>query len=349
MRWNESIHVRARDSGGCLWSWRRRCGARWLWRGLIAAWVTLVSISVVSAEVVSSHAQARVEVSAMVWIAVAQGVLPDDRTVSPDTVLESTRDALMTLENDVAVALPASMAHLRLQLAIASLEIALLSDIEVYVPADESVLLGSADERDAAGSSRVLTRREPAEQAPSVERTLELANEVTPVAYIERRTVRQVRTPTEPVRRRAVIVPAEVDTDAVEVWTVPVANPRVTSPFGPRIDPITGQAGRMHRGTDYGGATGTPIYATGSGRVLMAGWCDRGTGNCVVIEHEGGWRSQYFHMDTVTIRAGTRVAQGEQIGTIGSTGRSTGPHLHFQVGRDGTAVDPELIFGTPIR
>ena len=105
----------------------------------------------------------------------------------------------------------------------------------------------------------------------------------------------------------------------------------------------------MHRGTDFGAPSGTPVHATASGEVVLAGWCDRGTGNCVVIDHAGGWRSQYFHMSSVSVRAGSTVAQGERIGAVGSTGRSTGPHLHFQVGREGEATDAEPLFGEPVR
>ncbi|MFT4703440.1 MAG: murein DD-endopeptidase MepM/ murein hydrolase activator NlpD [Bradymonadia bacterium] len=137
---------------------------------------------------------------------------------------------------------------------------------------------------------------------------------------------------------------------SIEIWQVPVRDPRVTSRFGPRIDPITGERGRMHRGTDYGHPTGTPIYAPASGRVILAGYCDRGTGNCIVLEHTNGWRSQYFHLSEVSIRSGEEVRQGELMGEIGSTGRSTGPHLHFQVGPPGGgAVDPETILGTPVQ
>jgi len=131
-----------------------------------------------------------------------------------------------------------------------------------------------------------------------------------------------------------------------ERWLVPVRAPRVTSRFGPRVDPITGQPGRMHRGIDFGGPVGTDVLAAASGVVVMGGYCDRGTGNCVVIDHPGGWRSQYFHLSTVRVRPGQRVRQGDVIGGLGSTGRSTGPHLHFQVGPiGGAAVDPETLFG----
>lgn len=173
-----------------------------------------------------------------------------------------------------------------------------------------------------------------------------------------RRTLRSVDAAPTPREVSTVALPeAEVAAAAspgprsgsIERWMIPVREPRVTSRFGPRIDPITGAAGRMHRGIDYGHPPGTPVLATASGTVLLAGWCDSGTGNCVVIEHANGWRSQYFHLSAVHARAGRRVVQGEVIGEIGSTGRSTGPHLHFQIGPPGGALDPEPLFGTPVQ
>ncbi len=133
-----------------------------------------------------------------------------------------------------------------------------------------------------------------------------------------------------------------------EVFLMPVTTPEVTSPFGMRQDPIDPRRTRMHRGLDLRGNSSTPVYATASGEVLMAGYCDRGTGNCVVIEHQFGWRSQYFHLSSVTARAGETVEAGEHIGNVGSTGRATGPHLHFQLGRNGDAVDPMHWIGQPL-
>lgn len=173
------------------------------------------------------------------------------------------------------------------------------------------------------------------------------------------RVIARVSEPAPVARRTLVTVqatagpPAEgSQTDrrrAAEQFAVPIESPRVTSRFGPRIDPITGARGRMHRGIDFGAPTGTPVLATASGRVLLGGYCDGGTGNCVVIEHEGGWRSQYFHLHRVNVRPGQTVRQGQVIGQVGSTGRSTGPHLHFQIGRGGDAMDPETLFGRRVQ
>ncbi len=141
--------------------------------------------------------------------------------------------------------------------------------------------------------------------------------------------------------------PIEGGDSGQERWLTPLEEPRVTSVFGMRVHPVTHRR-RMHRGIDYGAPTGTPVLATATGEVLMAGWCGRGPGNCVVIEHADGWRSQYFHLDEVHAEAGDTISQGTVLGTVGDTGLATGPHLHFQLGQDGTAVDPALLLGTPV-
>lgn len=133
-----------------------------------------------------------------------------------------------------------------------------------------------------------------------------------------------------------------------ERWADPIRDARLTSRFGPRIDPINGHRGKMHRGIDFAAPMGTPVLATASGTVVLAGWCSRGTGNCVVIDHGDGWKSQYFHLSRVDVAAGAQVGQGQRVGALGSTGRSTGPHLHFQIGRGREARDPVRHLGKPV-
>lgn len=133
-----------------------------------------------------------------------------------------------------------------------------------------------------------------------------------------------------------------------ERWADPIRDARLTSRFGPRIDPINGQRGKMHRGIDFAAPMGTPVLATASGTIVLAGWCSRGTGNCVVIDHGDGWKSQYFHLSRVDVAAGARVGQGQRVGALGSTGRSTGPHLHFQIGRGREAFDPMRHLGKAV-
>ena len=107
---------------------------------------------------------------------------------------------------------------------------------------------------------------------------------------------------------------------------------RLTSPFGMR-------GGRRHTGIDIANATGTPITASDAGRVSFAG--SRGAyGRLVIIDHENGYQTYYAHMNTISVSSGERVHKDQQIGTVGSTGRSTGPHLHFEVRKNGTPVNP---------
>ncbi len=106
----------------------------------------------------------------------------------------------------------------------------------------------------------------------------------------------------------------------------------LTSPYGMRW-------GRLHEGIDIGAPTGTPIYASAGGRVIYAGW-QGGYGNLVVIDHQNGIATAYGHQSQIAVSSGQFVSQGQVIGYVGSTGHSTGPHLHFEVRVNGTPVDP---------
>jgi murein DD-endopeptidase MepM/ murein hydrolase activator NlpD len=115
---------------------------------------------------------------------------------------------------------------------------------------------------------------------------------------------------------------------------------RLSSRFGTRVHPIF-KTRRMHTGVDLAAPTGTPIYASGDGIIEKAGWAS-GYGKKVEIEHVNGFETAYGHMSRIAdgIKAGTRVRQGQIIGYVGSTGNSTGPHLHFEIKVNGRMVDP---------
>lgn len=117
----------------------------------------------------------------------------------------------------------------------------------------------------------------------------------------------------------------------------PVAG-RLTSAFGTRVHPIFGFA-RFHRGVDYAAAWGTPVAATADGRVTETGW-NGGYGRQVRIDHPGGLTTTYSHLSGIDVATGETVRAGDTIGRIGSSGLSTGPHLHFEVHRHGVPVDP---------
>ena len=118
-------------------------------------------------------------------------------------------------------------------------------------------------------------------------------------------------------------------------------NGRVTSSYGMRRHPILGYT-RMHSGIDFGGGYGAPVHAVTDGVVTIAGRTG-GFGNYVKLDHGGGLGTGYGHMSRVAVRAGQRVARGQVIGYIGSTGLSTGPHLHYELYRNGRAVNPSSV------
>ena len=123
----------------------------------------------------------------------------------------------------------------------------------------------------------------------------------------------------------------------------PINGARLSSPFGMRKHPIDGY-NKMHRGTDFAAPTGTPIMASGDGVVKKAGWCGGG-GNCVKIRHNSTYQTVYAHMSKFArgIKSGVRVKQGQTIGYVGSTGKSTGPHLHYEVIVNGKKVNSQKL------
>jgi murein DD-endopeptidase MepM/ murein hydrolase activator NlpD len=126
----------------------------------------------------------------------------------------------------------------------------------------------------------------------------------------------------------------------------PVSNKdltRIASGYGMRIDPVYGTP-KMHKGLDFTAPQGTPIYATGDGVVSESGYTEGGYGNHVVINHGYSYETLYGHMVRVKVRNGQRVKRGEIIGWVGSTGKSTGPHCHYEVHVNGEAVDPVYFF-----
>jgi murein DD-endopeptidase MepM/ murein hydrolase activator NlpD len=119
----------------------------------------------------------------------------------------------------------------------------------------------------------------------------------------------------------------------------PVKTAAFTSGYGVRSDPFRGAAA-MHAGIDLAGPLGTPIYATADGVVSDAGYNSGGYGNLVKIDHGRGIETRYGHLSAILVSPGQRIARGQQIGRMGSTGRSTGSHLHYEVRIDGRAVNP---------
>ena len=121
------------------------------------------------------------------------------------------------------------------------------------------------------------------------------------------------------------------------IWPAPDSH-QINSPFGYRIHPIYGTS-KFHSGVDINAGYGTSILAADSGTVILAGW-NGGYGNCVVISHGNGVSTLYGHMSSIAVSSGQSVSQGQVIGYVGSTGNSTGPHLHWEVAVNGERQNP---------
>ncbi|HXY90958.1 MAG TPA: M23 family metallopeptidase, partial [Acidimicrobiia bacterium] len=119
----------------------------------------------------------------------------------------------------------------------------------------------------------------------------------------------------------------------------PIPGAPITSGFGYRTDPITGQQS-FHPGIDFGASCGTPIHAAGNGQIVSAGFDSGGYGNMTIIDHGGGIATLYGHQSSIAVSTGQTVTQGQVIGYVGTTGRSTGCHLHWEVRVNGNPVNP---------
>jgi len=142
---------------------------------------------------------------------------------------------------------------------------------------------------------------------------------------------------------QAAAATAYAGTPAASGWARPVQGGRISSHFGMRKLGHEDHA-RHHKGLDIAASTGTPIQAARAGTVTFAGQRG-GYGNTVVVDHGGSEQTLYAHAHTLDVKEGDRVSKGQKIATVGSTGNSTGPHLHFEIRRGGKAVDPATALG----
>jgi murein DD-endopeptidase MepM/ murein hydrolase activator NlpD len=114
---------------------------------------------------------------------------------------------------------------------------------------------------------------------------------------------------------------------------------RMASGYGWRSDPFT-KARKMHRGMDFTAPTGTPVYAAGNGKILKADNTASGFGEHIEIDHGYGYSTIYAHLSKYNVKAGQKVKRGDLIGFVGNTGRSSGPHLHYEVHKNGQPINP---------
>jgi murein DD-endopeptidase MepM/ murein hydrolase activator NlpD len=120
------------------------------------------------------------------------------------------------------------------------------------------------------------------------------------------------------------------------IW--PTTTTTITSNFGYRRDPFTRNPS-FHAGIDFGASENDPVYAAADGNIITTG-SDSAHGNNIVIQHPGGIRTWYMHLNKINVQVGDNVSKGQPIGLVGSTGRSTGPHLHYELIKNGISIDP---------
>ncbi|PIE50117.1 MAG: peptidase M23 [Flavobacteriales bacterium] len=133
---------------------------------------------------------------------------------------------------------------------------------------------------------------------------------------------------------------------AEKIKKVPMGKPhigKITSKFGYRHNPFTGRSSEKHSGIDFKGAYGSRINATADGEVFFAG-VRGGYGNCVIIQHKNNIKTLYAHMRKITVKQGQKVSLGDKVGELGNTGRSTGPHLHYEIMMNDEKINPEPFF-----
>jgi murein DD-endopeptidase MepM/ murein hydrolase activator NlpD len=127
------------------------------------------------------------------------------------------------------------------------------------------------------------------------------------------------------------------------LYSMPIGKPfdgEITSGYGYRRNPFTGRGVEFHSGIDFRGRLGDSVKTTGSGVVVFAGY-NGGYGKCVVIEHEKNLQTMYGHLSKISVKEGEQVNSGQLIGLIGNTGRSTGPHVHYEIIVNGKGINPE--------
>lgn len=154
---------------------------------------------------------------------------------------------------------------------------------------------------------------------------------------MEHITVKKEQELRQMIRARTAFLPPGIIPPSAGGLIYPVSGP-ITSPFGYRVHPILGTS-RFHSGLDFGVGYGTPIGAADNGLVIHSGWYG-GYGNTIILDHGAGWTTLYAHASSLNVAQGQSVKRGQTVSFVGSTGMSTGPHLHFEVRYQGNPIDP---------
>ncbi|WP_455836995.1 M23 family metallopeptidase [Pseudarthrobacter siccitolerans] len=193
-------------------------------------------------------------------------------------------------------------------------------------------------DRPPAGAEQVAAAEVPAQASPGAA----ISFDRSPVATVPAPAVPDA--PAAGSAASAQLAPAAavpVSPAASSGLAAPLASMSVASPFGFRTSPITGGAGELHTGLDLVASCQTAVFAAGAGTVVEAGWSAYGGGNRIVVDHGNGLKSTYNHLASIETSVGAAVTAGQRLAAAGTTGNSTGCHLHFEVLFNGQTVDPQ--------
>ncbi|HHW07627.1 MAG TPA: peptidoglycan DD-metalloendopeptidase family protein [Clostridia bacterium] len=225
---------------------------------------------------------------------------------------------------------------------IAEHDMKLLDEIEAERAAVEEKKAQLESERDKIAQMKAETEDKKARLAAQQEEKAKLVNALkTEKAVIERALAEEEETSRRIAAQIREIMARMSDDRQFAggklAWPAPGYS-RITSDYGMRVHPIL-KTNRMHTGIDIAAPSGAKVIAAESGRVMMAGYYGA-YGNTVIINHGSGIATLYAHLSAITVKEGDEVLRGDQVGKVGSTGLSTGPHLHFEVRKDGEPVNP---------
>ncbi|HOZ15789.1 MAG TPA: M23 family metallopeptidase [Tenuifilaceae bacterium] len=163
-------------------------------------------------------------------------------------------------------------------------------------------------------------------------KTYKMLDEISWRSYIQSRSFDEVSEMAKNKERMIECVPA--------IQPISVKNlVRISDFYGYRKDPMN-RVRTMHHGIDFAGPIGTPVYSTGDGIVVEADYSFSGYGNQVIVDHGFGYKTRYAHLHKITVKAGDKIERAEMVGTLGSSGKSTGPHLHYEVLVRNSSVNP---------
>lgn len=228
----------------------------------------------------------------------------------------------------------------RIQTAESSLEDLQLRDNDVYRSIFGMDVISDEVRRAGYGGTDRFDYLASSDWTGLLTSTARYLNEVNKMAFVQSKSLDDISRLSRKAGDMALCIPS--------ICPVYREKVRFTSRFGVRVDPIGKTYSRMHKGVDFAGAKGQPIFVTGNGKVVNVVYSRSGYGNCVDVDHGFGYVTRYAHLQMILVTRGQEVTRGEQIATLGNSGRTTAPHLHYEVIFRGKPQNPANYYNSDI-